>query len=244
MGPPLGRLNGQRGTVIVCGLGHTGYRIAGNLLALGCRVVALDFEPNRLTPRLAELGVTLMFGDMRWDTLLAEAGIGQAISVVACTDDDMINLQIALRARRLNPKIRVVMRIFDDELSGQLRHTFGINAAYSASALSGPDFVSAALNRITVRRVDIEGVSQVMVRLQVRMSALFDLPVTELNNEANIIVLLHARGDRVDIPPRPEARLRVGDEIVVLTSEAKLAELNRRNKTSHELMVEGYLRSA
>jgi Trk K+ transport system NAD-binding subunit len=237
---PVDRQTSRKGLILVCGLGHTGFRITANLLRLGCRVVAMDFQPGRLAPRLQELGVDLKFGDMRWGSFLEEAGIGQATSIVTCTDDDMMNLQIALRARRLNPHIRVVMRIFDDELSGQLRRTFHLDAAYSTSALAAPDFVSAALNRINVRRVDIEGISQVIVRLRVTLSALFDLPVPELNAEDGVTVLLQARGEQVDIPFREDARLKVGDEIVILTTDEKLANLNQRNKEAHQLKLEGY----
>jgi Trk K+ transport system NAD-binding subunit len=200
----------------------------------------MDFQPGRLAPRLKELGVDLKFGDLRWGSFLEEAGIGQATALATCTDDDMMNLQIALRARKLNPQIRVVMRILDDELSEQLRHTFNLDAAYSTSALAGPDFVSAALNRINVRRVDIEEISKVIVRLRVMLPALFDLPVPELNAEEGVTILLHARGEQVDIPFRDDARLTIGDEIVILTTEEKLADLNRRNKESHQFLLEGY----
>jgi voltage-gated potassium channel len=200
----------------------------------------MDFEPGRISTRLEHMGVQVRFGDMRWIAYLEDVGIRQAAALVVCTDDDMLNLQIALQARKINPQVRVVMRIFDDELSEQVRITFGLDAAYSTSALASPDFISAALNQINVRRVDIEGVRQVVVRLTVQLSALFDLPVPDLNDEEGVTVLLHARGDEVDIPPREDARLKVGDEIVVLASDEKLADLNRRNKTSHDLMVEGY----
>lgn len=230
----------QRGPILVCGLGHTGYRVVTNLHDLGFEVVAMDYEPNRLAPRLQELGISLKYGDLRWGSLLLEAGAAQATAIVTCTDDDMMNLQIALRARKINPQVRVVMRIFDDELSEQLRHTFGLNAAYSTSALASPDFVSAALNQMNVRRVDIAQVPQVVVRLHVRLSSLLDVPIIELNEEEGLTVLLHARNGQVEIPPRGDARLKAGDEIVVLATEAKLSDLNRRNKSSGQLLAEGY----
>jgi Trk K+ transport system NAD-binding subunit len=226
--------------ILVCGLGHTGYRITTNLLALGCQVVALDSEVGQLSSRLQELGVPVKVGDLRWSSFLIEAGIQEAAAIVSCTEDDMINLQTALRARQLNPSIRIVMRIFDDQLSEQLRHAFGLSAAYSTSALATPDFVSAALNRMNVRTVDIESVPQVIVRLEVTLSALYGMALDELQQEADLTVLMHTRQEQVNIPPKPGTRLRVGDEIIVLVTEDKLSDLNRRNKPSHELMTEGY----
>jgi Trk K+ transport system NAD-binding subunit len=209
-------------------------------LDLGRRVTALDFETSRLAERLLELKVSLKFGDLRWNSTLIEAGIEQAAAIVVCTEDDMVNLQIALAARALKPGLRVVMRIFDDKLGEQLRQTFDIDAVFSTSALATPDFVSAALNRMNVRTVDIAGIEQAIVRLEVRLSALYDVPVIELQAEEGLTVLLHARNGQVNIPPLETTRLRVGDEIVVLADPHKLDELNRRNKTLHELKAEGY----
>ncbi|NJN98650.1 MAG: hypothetical protein HC875_33445 [Anaerolineales bacterium] len=231
---------GSEGPILVCGLGHTGYRVVTNLVGLGRQAVGLDFEPSRLAVRLQELNVPLKYGDLRWNSILIEAGVQRAAALVVCTEDDMVNLQIALAARALNPALRVVMRIFDDRLGEQLRRTFEIDAVFSTSALAAPDFVSAALNRMNVRTVAIEGIKQAIVRLQVTMSALYDVPVIELQEEEGLTVLLHARGEQVNIPPAQTTRLRVGDEIVVLAAPNKLDDLNRRNKTLQELKTEGY----
>lgn len=231
----------HQGPILVCGLGHTGYRVATNLLNLGCQVVALDFEAGRLSSRLSELDVPLKFGDLRWNSILTEADIMQATAIVACAEDDLTNLQVILRARKLNPTIRVVMRIFDDRLSDQLRQTFGAHAVYSTSALATPDFVAAALDRTNIRFVDVGGMVQTIARLQVKLAGLKDVLISELHGEEGLTVLLHARDSQVNIPPQQETHLQVGDEIVVLASEAKLAELNRRNKTSQELITEGYI---
>ncbi len=230
----------EQGPILVCGLGHTGYRIATNLVNLGCRVSALDFEPTRLSPRLEEMKIPIYYGDLRWGSILKKAEVKNASAIVTCTEDDLINLQISLRARRINPNIRVVMRIFDDELSKQLQQSFGLNTCYSTSALAAPDFVSATLNQMNVRTVDIEAVPQVIVRLQVRLSALYDVDVEDLSNEENVTVLMHTRNGKVNIPPLPRTRLRVDDEIVVLATEDKLSDLNHRNKTSQEVKLEGY----
>jgi Trk K+ transport system NAD-binding subunit len=214
--------------------------VVTNLLDLNRQVIGLDFEPSRLGERLHEMNVPLQYGDLRWNSTLIEAGIQQAAALVVCTEDDMVNLQIALAARALKPALRVVMRIFDDQLGEQLRQTFAIDAVFSTSALAAPDFVSAALNRMNVRTVAIEGIEQAIVRLQVTLSALYDVPLAELQEEEGLSVLLHARGEQVNIPPAQTTRLRVGDEIVVLAAPDKLDDLNRRNKTLHELKAEGY----
>lgn len=220
----------RKGPILVCGLGHTGYRIVTNLRSLGCEVLGLDFEPDRMSQRLAELGIPLKFGDLRWNTFLIEAGLERATTIVACTDDDMTNMHIALRARTLNPDIRIVMRIFDDQLNERLQQAFGTKAVYSTSALASPNFVSAALNQKHVRLVDVGGISQAIARLQINLSALAGLSVADLQREENLTVLLHARNGHVTIPPQGEICLSAGDEVLVLTTEKKLIDLSRRNE--------------
>ena len=217
--------------ILVCGLGHTGYRVASNLLDLGCLVIGLDYKPTRLSNRLQERKVDLKFGDIRWKSVLLNAGVDQATAVVACTDDDMTNIQIALRARTLNPMIRIVMRIFDRQLRDQLSQSLGANAfVYSTSAIAAPTFVAAALNRMNIRPVKIGQEIQAIVRLQIESPFLKDLPVSKLQFEDDLTVLLHARGDEVHIPPDLSMHLQIGDEIVVMATEAKLEALSRQMK--------------
>ncbi|MCB0166136.1 MAG: NAD-binding protein [Anaerolineae bacterium] len=218
------------GAVLVCGLGNTGYRVAQNLADLGCHVVAMDDRPRRLGDRLKERGVTVQYGDLRWRANLAEAGAGRASAVVACTADDMTNLQVALQARALNPDIRVVIRIFNDKLAEQMRHSFGVNAAvYSTSALAAPDFVAAALNRRNIRSVEVGYTTQAITRLQINGGALNGASLAALHAEQDLTILLHARNGQVDIPPNLTTELQLGDEIVVMATEEKLDSLNRRN---------------
>lgn len=199
-------------------------------LDLGCRVVGLDYEPTRLSSRLAERGMSLEYGDIRWRSLLAKAGAGHASAIVACTEDDMTNLQITFHARTLNPTVRVVMRIFDTQLRHQLRETFGANGViYSTSALAAPTFVAAALNRMNMRPVHIGHERQAIVRLQIEAAGLNGVPLSRLQQEEDLTLLLHARADQVNIPPDLETMLQIGDELVVMATEEKLEGLSQKN---------------
>jgi hypothetical protein len=134
--------------------------------------------------------------------------------------------------------VRLVIRVFDAQLSELLRQTFGINTVvYSTSALAAPDFVAAALDRMNMRFVNIGGLTQAIVRLHIQPLALDNLPLLALHQEEGITILLHAHNGRVDIPPQLENHLQVGDEIIVMATEEKLESLNRRNQPTHELLI-------
>jgi len=65
--------------------------------------------------------------------------------VIAATDDDAVNLGIALAARQSSPGIRTVVRLFDADFARKVESTLGINAALGASSIAAPTFVASAL---------------------------------------------------------------------------------------------------
>ena len=222
----------QREHVIVCGLGHVGYRIASILQDLGVEVTALDREKSRLAQRLASREGRAIIADFSRRTVLAEAGIELAQAIVVCSNDDMLNLETGLRARELKPEIRLVMRIFEDELGRRLGHTFDIDAVYSTSALAAPAFVGAALQLHLAQAVIIGDEKWVLTRFAIASeSGLVGRTIQELNVEQELSVVLHASHDRLDIPPLPESQLRAGDEVVLLVSPDRLRQLSQRNRS-------------
>ncbi len=229
-------LSGQP-PVLVCGLGHTGYRVVSTLLELGQQVVALDLDPGRLAERLTAQGVRVIRGDFRQGSVLREAGIQRAAGLVACTSDDMTNLETALRARALNPEARLVIRFFEEELGERLRVSFGLNAVYSTSALANPAFLAAALEANIAQPVSVGERDFFLTRFTVQaLSRLVDVTCGELDAEEGVIAVLHAHRGEIEIPPRPESRLGIGDEIVVLASRERLRDLSRRNHSLRRVL--------
>lgn len=124
--------------VVVCGLGHVGYRVIEELRALGEDAVGIEREPSEFVRTLRDEGVPVHVGDARRDELLAGTGIAKAKAVVCATNDDLANLEIALDAKRMNPNIRVVMRMFDQRLAAKVGGALELDQSFSTSALSAP----------------------------------------------------------------------------------------------------------
>lgn len=129
----------HRDHVVLCGLGHLGGRILQQLLARGEAVVAIerDGEARFASSARAE-GVPVLIRDMKNDDALVEAGVAHARAIIIATNDDIANLEVALDARRLNPRIQVLMRMFDQELALKLKGALGIDEAFSSAALAAP----------------------------------------------------------------------------------------------------------
>ncbi len=77
--------------------------------------------------------------------------------IVLTGDDDLANLNTALAAVELNPAIRVVIRMFDQELGSHIPELFPDAVALSSSALAAPGFVSAAIDGETGTRFRLAG---------------------------------------------------------------------------------------
>jgi Trk K+ transport system NAD-binding subunit len=95
---------------------------------------------------VTERGVPVLFGDARKTEVLIKAGLERASAVIACTDDDLANVEIALDAREVRPDIRVVLRLFDQNMASKIVNSFDIDSAFSASALAAPAFAAAAVD--------------------------------------------------------------------------------------------------
>jgi Trk K+ transport system NAD-binding subunit len=224
--------------ILVCGVGHTGYRVIDVLrTVLHRHVIALDFEAGRLSERLQDQKVPVILGDFRQPSVLERAGIGEAAALIACTEDDMVNFETALRARELRPQIRTVMRIFDEGLGRRLQQVFDIDAIYSTSAIAAPDFVYAAIQIHVPQPVQVGDERFFIARFLVEpLSNFVDTHLDVLDLEEDLTVLLHLRAGRINVPPLlSHLVLAPGDELIVLASYEKLQDLGDRNRTLGDL---------
>jgi Trk K+ transport system NAD-binding subunit len=140
-----------RNHVVVCGVGKVGYRVILELLKLGREVVAVERNPEgRFVEKVKALGVPILVADARRSETLVQASVERADAIIPCTDDELANLDIALDARELNPEVKVVMRMFDADLAQRVEKGFGLQTAFSTSALAAPIFAAATM-RVDIR---------------------------------------------------------------------------------------------
>ncbi len=145
-----------RGHAVVCGLDHLGLRTIDELLLRDEEVVAIG-ETADAEEWLTEHGVRLVADDHRLTRVLRAAGVGDARVIVLTGGDDLGNLNTALAASELNPRIRVVIRMFDQELGAHIPELFPDAVALSSSALAAPGFVSAAIDGEAGSRFPLAG---------------------------------------------------------------------------------------
>jgi voltage-gated potassium channel len=135
-----------RDHIVICGIGHLGYRILMQLLNDGAHVVAIEKDPlGRFVNDVKATGTPVLIRDMKEDQALVDAGVAEAKVIVIASDNDLANLEVALDARRLNPTIRVVLRMFDQQMADKFKDVKLIDEAFSSAALAAPVVAKMAL---------------------------------------------------------------------------------------------------
>jgi voltage-gated potassium channel len=213
--------------IVVCGLGKVGYRVVKELLRLGEGVVGIEHDPERpFLEEIRQMNVPVLLGDARQREMLEKAHVREASAIVACTQDDLTNLDIALDARELNPGIKVVMRMFDGQLAQRVQRGFGIHTAFSTSALAAPIFAAAATRAQIDYSFYVDDVLLNVARTVIQAgSALEGRTIAQVEKELDITIILHKGSNGLDLHPAPDITLRAGDCLVVFASLGNLARV-------------------
>jgi voltage-gated potassium channel Kch len=140
----LRRIRARR-HVVICGGGRIGTAVLNLLTAAGKRVIVIDANPDAdLIRRARERDVDLLTGDAAEAGALDLCDVPNASAVLALTNSDTTNLEIALVARALSPDVPLVVRMEDERFARATARLFGIST-FSPAALSAPVF--AGLSR-------------------------------------------------------------------------------------------------
>jgi Trk K+ transport system NAD-binding subunit len=216
-----------RDHIVLCGLGHLGYRILGALLATEARVVCIEKQPDaRFLEDAKATGVPILVRDMKEDQALLDAGIEHAHTVIIATNDDMANIEVALDSRRFNPRIRVIMRLFDQQIADKVKDAFLIEEAFSSAALAAPIVAAMAHGSGVLASFRIAGIPHVTAELAVEDgSALCGRTIGDIERDHGARVLAHtAGGAEPTTAPRADVPVHAGDKLVV---HARLPQVNR-----------------
>ena len=135
----------RRGHIIVCGAGSIGTGVIELLLGFGRPLVVVEATPDAATvERARDLGYDLLTGDASRDETLELCNLAAAHSLVALTNVDTLNLEIALGARARNPDLPIVLRIAEAGFAASIARHFDVRTTYSAAALAAPAFAGLA----------------------------------------------------------------------------------------------------
>lgn len=219
-----------RDHIILCGLGHVGYRILERLLHWHLDVVVIEKNTeSSFLARTQQMGVPVLLMDARQEESLEAAGLAHARTLVIATNDDLANVEIALDARRLNPHIRVVLRMFDENIANKLRDAFHLDVAFSSAAAAAPLVAASVLDLDILGSFTLDGRELFTAKIEIgKESTLIGTTIAMLANTHRVMVLSRkCEQTPTHLGPAPDEQLAGGDALVLHGELDTLRRLSR-----------------
>ena len=222
--------------VIVVGLGRVGKRVARILQDLHQPMVAIT---NHLDSPALRNQIPLLEGPMLQQ--LQEANLSAARSVIAVTDDPVLNLEVALIAaealasekRPFTPVIRTLSQLFSDNIKSFLPQA----RSFSVYALSAEAFAGAAFgeNIIGLFRLNHQTILITEYLIE-HGDTLNSKPLAEIAYGYGVVPILlrqsQANKQYQDYPmPSDDLRVHTRDKLYVLSSINGLRRIERGEMT-------------
>ena len=205
---------GDRSTpVLVIGAGKVGQAAARALKRKGLPVHAIDRTESALAP-LADEVDAVFAGDAADRQLLERAGILKARSALLTTNEDAMNIYLAVYCRRLNRDLRIVSRI-THERNLEAIHRAGADFVLSYTTL-GIEAVMSVLRGHPPVLLG-EGVELFFVPVP---SSLAGRPLREsgIGSRTGLSVVALQQGERLSSPLTSETLLPAGAHLLMLGS--------------------------
>ena len=216
---------------IICGAGRVGRSVARELARRPVPFVLIEHNEQKVE-RYREEWLVLN-GDATKEAVLQQAGIDQALGLVAATTTDATNTYIVLTARSLNSRLKIIARTSEEGAEKHLRSAgadevvspfafIGYRIAHSFLRPHVLDFMRLAMIQEEELGLDIE---EVLVGGGSPFASK-TVHESKLRQDFGIIVLAIKReGQKMYFNPKSTDIIAAGDCLVVMGDPAKLREV-------------------
>jgi trk system potassium uptake protein TrkA len=205
---------------VIVGFGRVGMRVARILESEGHDLVIVENDPDK-AERAEDEGFAVVQGDGGVESVLEEAGVGDADAIAALTGDLNTNFSACMLGKHHG--LRTVLRI-DEDYRQEIFETYAedvdeiiyperLGAAGAKTALLGGDFnvLADLTEELSVATVKIPEGSPVVGQRVVEV---------DLRGEARIYA--HGRRDEPMVIPLPQTAIEPGDEVALMARPGDL----------------------
>ena len=186
--------------VMIIGAGRTGRFLAKMLddADVAVKIIDTNRERSRLAAEALENGLAIC-GDGTDIDLLTEEGVADADAVVCLTEDDKLNLMLALLAKHLGAK-KTVVRVARGEYV-DLMEKVGVDIVLPTRLLSASEVLAFARRGGVVSVSLLEGAKAEAVEVIVQEGApVAGIPLMNARLPRECLVCAYVRGDEAVIP--------------------------------------------
>ncbi|WP_054413113.1 potassium channel family protein [Hymenobacter sp. DG25A] len=226
------------GHVIVCGFGRNGSKAYHELRSNGARVVVIEQNQKLMRDRLeAGMGeVPAVFGDATSDETLLAAGIERAAALITALPKDSDNVFVALTARELNPKIKIIARASLKSSEAKLLRA-GADSVVMPDEIGGSHMANLVVRPEVIRflemisglgpdKLRLEELRYAGVRREFQGKSIRELDIRSRSG-ATVIGLKLSSGEFV-VSPSADLRPGPGDVLLLLGTETQIKLLEQQ----------------
>ncbi len=219
-----------RNHTVLVGLGHLGFRVVQKLHEMKVHVIVIEQNPSvDMFAAIQKMRIPVIQDDATRPVALENAVVSKAKTIILCTQNDALNLQIALKSRKINPEIQVVIRIFDEDFAEALQEQFGFTAL-SGTGMAAPVFAAAAAGADVTNPISVEGQQLSLARFTINPEADFaGKTVGYVEDNYHLSMVLVRRDHQTDMHPTDNKVLNGGDMLAVLGGPEQLNNLMHDN---------------
>jgi voltage-gated potassium channel len=220
--------------IILCGGGRTGRHIAAELYKTETPFMVIEQDPE-VIKYLQQIGdVLALEADATQDESLLLAGIKRAKGLVAVLGEDKDNVFIVLSARSLNPQLRIVARLIEEENAEKLRKA-GADEVVSPNAIGGLRMASVMIRPTVVSFLDqmLRSTDQTLRVEEVYLgpsSPLVGMTLgeTKLGERTGLLVVaLQPQDGAYEFNPGASRVVESGDVLIVIGTREQITRLDQ-----------------
>ena len=221
------KIDGLRKHYVICGFGRVGQEVAHEFEVQRVPFVVIENDPEN-QERARALDYLYLAENATAEEALLAAGVKRARGLIAAVASDAENTYITLCARSLNPDLFIVARAGSPRGEERLRQA-GADKVISPYRIGGRSIAFAALYPLETDFVDSVHGDRWIAEVEVNEgSSLAGLSIEEMLAERpgfNVVLGLQPHGGELIVAPPVERRLGVGDSLIMLGEEKKIATL-------------------
>ncbi len=226
----------QQNHIVIIGLGRVGQQVAILLQQLQQTIVGITFKADFNSAILPDL--PLICGNIA--EALVQSNLPTAKSAIIVTDDEMLNLEVALMVRAANPQLDLVIRTSGQRLSQNLMAALPTAQVLGMNTVAAEVFAGAAFGENIIDIFHFNNQTILVTEYQIAAGDnLNRLLLADLAYGYGVVPILHERSPNPSIlMPTDDIQLAIGDRLVVLATIDSLRRIEAGKRHPKSWLVE------
>ncbi len=218
--------------VVICGYGQMAKMFLRQNEKVGHKYVIVEKDAERVSQARKD-GYNVIHNDASRHEVISKFNIDYAhITVLCLTGSDIENIYIALNAKSLSPKIKVIARAIDENMKKKYELA-GVEHVLQPSSVANMMLLTAISQPILYNGIhsiltgeDVAHIDEIIVGLQ---SRLIDQSVGELDfKESKLLLVGIQRQGSFIFSPKPETIILENDTLLLMGLEMSISYFKER----------------